>query len=165
MQDHGQLFNAKILQFSMVAEFRSSSWDVGSTLSSLCPSARHSHTTQRVLHSLGRVGLISLFSGSLGQSDILSAKNDAEKNLCLSCSLRVTQEAKKGERVCLLLTRAQQWKEVAAFGFHETTQTRREAKVALLGQGRMPQRPDSQPFLWTKKDFMLSRLLWPHEWL
>lgn len=52
-------------------------------------------------------------------------------------------------------------KEVAAFAFHETTQTRREAKVALLGQGRMPQCPDSQPFLWTKKDFMLSRLLWP----
>jgi len=52
------------------------------------------------------------------------------------------------------------WKEVAAFGFHETTWTRWEAKVALPGQGRMPQRPDSQPFLWTKKDFMFSRLLW-----
>lgn len=52
------------------------------------------------------------------------------------------------------------WKEVAAFGFHEITLTRSEAKVSLLGEGRVPQGPDSQPFLWTKKDFMLSRLLW-----
>lgn len=52
------------------------------------------------------------------------------------------------------------WKEVAAFGFHEITLTRSEAKVGLLGEGRTPQRPDNQPFLWRKKDFMLSRLLW-----
>lgn len=52
------------------------------------------------------------------------------------------------------------WKEVAALGFRETTWTRREAKVALLRQGRVPRCPDSQPFLWTRKDFTLSRLLW-----
>lgn len=68
----------------------------------LCPTAQHS--MWYLLRIAG--ALISLFSGSLGQSDILSAKSDAEKNLCLSCPLK----NRSGEG-CLLLTKAQQYGE------------------------------------------------------
>ena len=108
MQERGQLFNAKILWFSMVGELQSSSQGLGSTLSSLSLRSTSPRSTYCVLHRLGRGGLISLFSGSLGWSDIFSAKNDAEKTLSLLCPLGVTQEASKGERVYWLLTRAQQ---------------------------------------------------------
>lgn len=68
----------------------------------LCPTAQHS--MWYLLRIAG--ALISLFSGSLGQSDILSAKSDAEKNLCLSCPLK-----KRREERCLLLTKAQHYGE------------------------------------------------------
>lgn len=102
----------------------------------LCPSAGHSPAvlTACVLHRLGIGGLISLFSGSLGQSDILSAKDDAEKNLCLSCPLRVILGSQKREEGMFVFDQNTTiWKEVAAFGFHETTLTRSEAKDGLLG--------------------------------
>ena len=72
------------------AELQSSSQGLGFMLSFLCLTAQHSHVALTA-SCIGREdGLICLISGSLGQSDILSAKNDAEKNLCLSCPLKVT---------------------------------------------------------------------------
>lgn len=93
--------------------------------------------------------LLFLFSGSLGQSDILSAKSDAEKNLCLSCPLK----NKERGGVFAVDQSATIWREVEAFGFHETTWTRYEARVGLLGQVSADAMcPDSQPFLSLDKE-------------
>lgn len=94
----------------------------------LCPTARHS--MWRLLCVAG--ALVSLFSGSLGYSDILSAKRDAEKNICLSCPLK-KKVGRGGVRFAVDQSTATR-REVAASGFHETTWTRYEARVVLLGQ-------------------------------
>lgn len=117
MQEH-KFFNEKLL------------WLSGRSVSRLLPRRRlrAAHAACRLPAAHGR-GLRSLGSGSLGQSGVLPAKSDAEKNL----SELVLSRKKRGGGDVVVDQSATIRSEVAAFGFHETTLTRHKARVGLLG--------------------------------